>query len=168
MEKKLYRDESRKTIAGVCAGLADYFVVDVILIRLLFVLALILKGGGLLVYVILWIVMPPKRLIFNDPVVDYTVPLKSNPNPFHNIPAKKNNGGLIGGILLIFFGSFLLLDEFDIIPDLDFDKLWPVILIAVGLGLLLKSNKKEPWEEWHKEKEDFKVEAEDETPPTNI
>ncbi|MGV8879678.1 MAG: PspC domain-containing protein [Sphingobacteriaceae bacterium] len=168
MEKKLYRDQSRKTIAGVCAGLADYFGVDVILIRLLFVLALILKGGGLLVYVILWIVTPPMRSIFIDPLVDCTVPPKSNSNDFHHIPAKKNNGALIGGIILIFFGGFLLLDEFDIIPDLDFDKLWPVILIAVGMGLLLKSNKKEPWEEWHKEKEGIKVEAEDETLPTNI
>lgn len=168
MEKKLQRDEHRKTIAGVCAGLADYFGVDVILIRVLFILALLFKGGGLLVYVILWIVMPPKPFLFNDLTVDYTVPPTSNPNPFQNMPAKKNSGALIGGLILVFFGSFLLLEEFNLLPNLDFGKLWPIILIAIGLGLLLKSNKKEPWEEWHKEKENANVKEDDQATPTNI
>ena len=61
MEKRLYRDEHRKKIAGVCAGLADYFNMDVSIVRALFLLALILKGGGVVIYIVLWIVLPVKH-----------------------------------------------------------------------------------------------------------
>ena len=52
-------------VAGVCGGLGEYLKVDPILFRILFVLALIVGGSGLLVYIVLWIVVPegrPKRL----------------------------------------------------------------------------------------------------------
>jgi phage shock protein C len=74
MEKKLYRDEFHKKLGGVCAGLAEYFTVDVAIVRILFVLACILHGGGLLVYIVLWIALPKKPYAYFDPTVDYTVP----------------------------------------------------------------------------------------------
>ncbi|MEO6849224.1 MAG: PspC domain-containing protein, partial [Mucilaginibacter sp.] len=70
MEKKLYRDDQRKSIGGVCAGLADYFNVDVAVVRLIFVLMLILHGSGLLAYIVLWIVLPRKTFTFSNPSVD--------------------------------------------------------------------------------------------------
>jgi phage shock protein C len=45
-------------IAGVCAGLANYFGLDPALVRLVFVLMLLFGGHGLLIYLILWVVMP--------------------------------------------------------------------------------------------------------------
>ena len=54
---QLYRSESDKMIAGVCAGLAQYFGVDTAIVRLVFVLA-VLSGVSPLVYVLLWIIMP--------------------------------------------------------------------------------------------------------------
>lgn len=74
MEKKLYKDEYHKKIAGVCAGLAEYFTIDVTVVRLIFVVTCIFHGGGGLVYVILWIVLPKKPYPYFDPTVDYTVP----------------------------------------------------------------------------------------------
>lgn len=74
MEKKLYRDEFHKKLGGVCAGLAEYFTVDVAIVRVLFVLACILHGGGLIVYIVLWIALPKKPYAYFDPTVDYTVP----------------------------------------------------------------------------------------------
>ena len=56
--KTLRRSRTEKMIAGVCGGLADYFGLDPILIRLAFVIALLGAGTGLGVYIILWIVMP--------------------------------------------------------------------------------------------------------------
>ena len=52
-------------IGGVCGGLADYFGVDVALIRLGFVLAELLTGGagGIVVYVVLWALMPEESLV---------------------------------------------------------------------------------------------------------
>ena len=57
-EKKLVRPSSDRMIAGVCAGLGNYFGIDPTIIRILFVLFAIFVGGGILVYIILWLVMP--------------------------------------------------------------------------------------------------------------
>src|SRR5690554_2322456 len=56
--KQLYRNTYNKTIAGVCSGIADYFNIDVLVVRLLFVLVFIAWGTGLLIYIILWLVLP--------------------------------------------------------------------------------------------------------------
>ena len=57
MKKKLYRNKEDYKIAGICSGIADYFDIDPVIIRLLFLLGLFL-GGGLLVYIIGWIIIP--------------------------------------------------------------------------------------------------------------
>jgi phage shock protein C len=59
MGKKLKRS-SNKMIAGVCAGMAEYFGLDITLVRILYVLLSIFSAGfpGLLVYIIFWFVMP--------------------------------------------------------------------------------------------------------------
>jgi phage shock protein C len=56
--RKLYRSESDRMVAGVCSGLGKYLNIDPTIVRLIFVLMFLLGGHGLLVYVILWIVMP--------------------------------------------------------------------------------------------------------------
>lgn len=63
-KKKLYRGRPR-IIGGVCAGLADYFNVDVVLIRIVALFALFLGSAGFWVYLILWIAVP------NDPSDPY-------------------------------------------------------------------------------------------------
>ncbi|WP_374951682.1 PspC domain-containing protein [Mucilaginibacter sp.] len=169
MEKKLYRDEQRKTIGGVCAGLAEYFNVDVSVVRVVFVLCLLLKGIGFLPYIVLWIVLPKKPYGFTNPnagfnpgvdytnfnpnftnpfntgKVDYSVPppLAGQGQPFAPAPPKKSAAGLIFGVVLIVLGGIFLLDEFDIFPDFDFEKTWPVILVAIGAMLIFTGQKKE-------------------------
>ena len=61
--KRLYRDPLNRVIGGVCSGLGYYFRVDPVWFRLAFVLAVIFGGTGILLYVILWIVLPPVRTI---------------------------------------------------------------------------------------------------------
>lgn len=56
--KKLYRSRSDRMLGGVCGGLGDYFNVDPTLMRLIFVVLFLLGGHGLLVYLILWIIIP--------------------------------------------------------------------------------------------------------------
>ncbi len=56
--RKLYRSRSESMIAGVCGGLAKYFSMDPTIMRLIFVLLFFLGGNGLLIYLILWIVVP--------------------------------------------------------------------------------------------------------------
>lgn len=57
MEKKLYRSSSNKMIAGVCAGLGEYFGVDPTIVRIIFVLLGIAGGPGVLLYLIMWVLV---------------------------------------------------------------------------------------------------------------
>jgi len=56
--KRFYRDPGNKVIAGVCSGIAAWFHIDPVWVRLAFILAVVLFGSGILLYIILWIVMP--------------------------------------------------------------------------------------------------------------
>lgn len=56
--KKLFRDENDKILGGVCSGLANYFGIDTVVVRVIFVLLIISFGFGLIPYIILWVVVP--------------------------------------------------------------------------------------------------------------
>ena len=56
--KKLYRFVADRKIAGICAGLGDYFDLDPVFFRLFFLLSLLFGGIGALVYVLMWIIVP--------------------------------------------------------------------------------------------------------------
>ena len=56
--KRLYRRRKGRMVAGVCAGLSDYFGLDVNLIRLMFAVATVFGGLGALVYVVAWAIVP--------------------------------------------------------------------------------------------------------------
>ena len=56
--KSLVRPMRRKKIAGVCAGFADYFDVDVVLMRILWLMSALLWGVGFVAYIVAWIAMP--------------------------------------------------------------------------------------------------------------
>ena len=60
--RRLYRSEKDRVIAGVCGGLAEVMRIDVALLRLLFVAAA-LFGGGLIVYLVLWLVLPTESRV---------------------------------------------------------------------------------------------------------
>ncbi|HEV2123494.1 MAG TPA: PspC domain-containing protein [Chloroflexota bacterium] len=58
MNKQLQRSTQNKVIGGVCAGIAHYFGLDPVLVRVGFLIALLAFGVGPLVYLVLWVVMP--------------------------------------------------------------------------------------------------------------
>lgn len=60
MEKRLYKSNSEKKIAGVCGGVAEYLNMDPTIIRLLWVLASLFVGSGILAYIIAAFIMPNK------------------------------------------------------------------------------------------------------------
>ena len=58
--KRLYRNTKEQKIAGVCAGIGEYFNVDPTFVRILFLVVTLLGGAGVLVYLICWIAMPTR------------------------------------------------------------------------------------------------------------
>lgn len=55
--RKLYRSKQDKMIAGVCGGIAEYFKLDSVWIRLIMILLAILNGIGIIIYIIMWILL---------------------------------------------------------------------------------------------------------------
>lgn len=55
---RLYRSRRERMIAGVCGGLAEYFGIDPTWIRLIFILFFFLGGSALLIYIIMWLIVP--------------------------------------------------------------------------------------------------------------
>lgn len=60
MEKRLYKSDTNRRIAGVCGGIAEYFGIDATLVRLGWILFLFAGGSGILAYIIAWIIMPER------------------------------------------------------------------------------------------------------------
>ncbi len=72
--RRLYRSENDKMLGGVCGGIAAYLRIDSSIVRILFALLTLGLGTGILVYIILWIALPPKSMVtkirkrlFRDP-----------------------------------------------------------------------------------------------------
>ena len=56
--KRLYRSRKDKIIAGVCGGIGEYFKIDPVIIRLLWILLIFAGGSGILAYLVAWIIIP--------------------------------------------------------------------------------------------------------------
>jgi phage shock protein C len=146
MTKKLFRDKQNASVGGVCAGLAEYFNLDVTLVRAAFLIALFGFGTGFLLYIILWVVMPEKPFspfAQDSATVDYTVNEEGTAEPVNSQskPKKKErNDSVIGGLILLSLGIVFLADE--LVPWFSFNKMWPLILVAIGIGILWNQNKK--------------------------
>ena len=68
-DKKLVRKKEGRMLAGVAAGLAEYTGLDVTLLRVLFVVFAIFGGAGLVIYIVMWILVPEEgsdRAVAND------------------------------------------------------------------------------------------------------
>ncbi|MDR0581526.1 MAG: PspC domain-containing protein [Prevotellaceae bacterium] len=61
--KRLYRDPDHRRIGGVCSGVAAFFDLDILLVRVIFLMLLIFGGAGFWLYIILWIVAPAARTV---------------------------------------------------------------------------------------------------------
>src|SRR3989344_129666 len=57
-KKRLYRDPDNAIVAGIASGIANYFDIDPVIVRLIFVISIFFNGLGLLAYIILWLVVP--------------------------------------------------------------------------------------------------------------
>lgn len=138
--QKLYRSRSQKVIAGVCVGLGNFFNVDPVFIRIIFIVALFSGGLGLIAYIIFWIATPqePLRCSPINPVgYYYEAPQMVDIEEERNEMPK--NTKIFFGYLLIAIGLIMLLAE--LVPNFDFSYLLALIFIGIGIFILFLNKK---------------------------
>ena len=155
MDNKIFRSRTDSMIAGVCGGLGSYLRIDVTLVRLFFILlAMAGSGIGVLVYFLLWIILPldgqKEAATLEDNVRqgseeiadraramgDDLKNMVSHPNP---------RAGIVIGVGLILLGCVYLIQNLHLrwLTWLDFDVTWPILLIVGGIALLIRHFKAE-------------------------
>lgn len=153
-------------IGGVCGGLAKYFDIDPTIVRVLFVVSIFLGGGGIIAYIILWIVVPEEPIIppsdegtsttnanrdssgstsDNQQTSSFTSEINDKVNQATNeinkiVNEARRNKKVFGGTILILLGILFLLNNF--LPGFEFGDYWPLILIIIGAALIIKATKK--------------------------
>jgi len=141
-------------LAGVCGGLAEYFLIDPVIIRVLFVVITLGAGVGILGYIILWIVVPESPIVIrssSSPFSEGQTQTSQVYQEVHESNQKNENayeekqqshshkGRVFISALLILIGVLWFINN--IIPGVNFGHLWPLILVAIGILILLQTNK---------------------------
>ena len=154
MPRRLTRDTKRAVLGGVAAGFGRYLDVDPVLARLGFVLLAFVNGLGILFYLACWLLMPR-----GDAVATAEAPV--SPTAGTGFETLREAGAQLAagvrqgvpdpaaaqlaiGALLVVIGSLLLVHNLGWLywPHwLRFDTLWPLLLVALGVGLVLKSRR---------------------------
>jgi phage shock protein C len=135
---KLYRSKNHRVVAGVCGGIAEYFETDPALIRVIFAFLSLIGAGGLLLYIILWAVIPEnpmqneehehaekKHSAFVHEVAD-------------NIRRSHRHAHGTFGFIIILIGVLLLVNN--LFPELGFHKYWPIFIILFGAAIMFRHN----------------------------
>lgn len=143
--KGLYRSRTDSVVGGISGGIAAYLNTDPTIIRIIFVLLAIFGGGGILIYAILWIAIPIEPSYSYTNINDMnmenedkkTETPKSGFDQKQDIYPKKQDGSLLAGLALITIGVIFLVDRF--VPRVDFEDLWPIILLVAGIALIRMS-----------------------------
>lgn len=127
MDKRLHKSTKDKVISGVCGGLGEYFGVDSSIIRIIWAIAAFAYGTGILLYFIAALILPEQ---------DYERP--EGDQKSDNMLSGDNSKFI--GIILIISGLLFLIKQFT--PFLDSKYVWPVMLIAVGLFVIVRGGNK--------------------------
>ena len=138
----LYRSETNKVLGGVCGGLGEVFNVDPTLVRILFVIAALFGGSGILFYIILWIVIPTRSKISNTSDENIRQNFDEMKERVHSFSKdfRYTNGDQKSrtGIFLLVLGVIFLLSNFGYVHWFNFSRLWPVLLIIAGFLMITR------------------------------
>jgi phage shock protein C len=132
-QRKLFRSNTNRVLAGICGGLAEYMDVDPTIVRLVWILLTLLGGSGLLLYIVLYFIVPRKPLEPAGTVIE---------EPHHDFTAAG-----IFGLIFIAVGVIILLDNLDLISFhhwwcMGWEFFFPGILILAGIYFLTRRERK--------------------------
>lgn len=161
MARRLFRSRAQRILGGVCGGFAEYFDVDVVLVRLLWALSVLLNGAGLLAYLVCWIVIPVapapggprgKAPVQEEPETaagavpgteEYTPEAGAGETASGEQGREKPEERLrqqLAGIMLIILGLCFFAPMF--LPRLPWRNFWPLVLVVAGIALLWQGRSK--------------------------
>lgn len=149
MKTKLYRSTTDRMIGGVCGGLGVYLAIDPILIRLFFVLLTLAGGSGVLIYLLLWILIPTgEQELTAGATRSGTEAFAERARSLgDDMRMSLQNGNpqtvLIIGAILVVLGVMFLVENLHIgwLYWLNAGVLWPVLLIVGGAALIWRRTK---------------------------
>lgn len=147
--KRLTRSAKNRVIAGVCGGLGDYLGIDAGLVRIFFVLLGIGRGFGVLIYLLLWLLIPREDMetaaateaTIRAGADEIAERARGAGSEFRKAWAQDSQPLMVAiGVGLIILGGLALLETLHIawLWWLSFDTLWPVLLIVAGLIIILR------------------------------
>jgi phage shock protein PspC (stress-responsive transcriptional regulator) len=124
IKRRLFRDPQNGSIGGVCAGLANYFNLDLTLIRIVFVILFFIGGFTIPLYILLWIILPEAKTSIDrlqmhgkavtidsvkEEIENTAESIKTKSNQFaKNFTQNKDKFAAIGKVIRIIFGSILI------------------------------------------------------------
>jgi phage shock protein C len=144
---RLTRSRSDVMIGGVCAGLGKYFRIDATLVRLIFVLLTLAGGGGVVIYFILWIVIPREDTPGSGNLdgQEFGRRAAQMGQEMQQMVQQPNTRAVqFIGIALVVLGVVYLIQNLNL-PFLSWFNnhlLWPILIIAAGGLLLFRALKK--------------------------
>ena len=160
--RRLTRSSRDRMWAGVAGGLAEYFELDPALVRLLWVLATVVSGGlAIPVYLVAWIILPrddrppvPGSQVMHD----WSQELHSEAHRMAedvrraaadvrwshgHAPIEPHRRHRSTGVVLVVLGVLLLAANAGVLRFIDWNLLWPLIFIGLGVALLARQS------DWH-------------------
>jgi phage shock protein C len=146
-ERRLIRrSRSDRVLGGVCAGLARYFNTDPLLIRLVFIVITLAQGAGIVIYLVLWIVMPEEGLeapaapgdVFKTGIQGVQQDVQRVATQFRADEPHAHRQGAVLGALLVATGAYLLAINLGAFGWWDWKFGGPVLLMVAGLVLLFR------------------------------
>lgn len=146
MSKHLYRPKKNRILFGVAQGLGEYFDIDPVIIRILFVVLAIWGGSGIVLYIIGIFLIPDEN---KDSVQDEIEEIKKKHNDRHHdktvynttesYKKRQHDSSIVFGLIILLVGVIFLFNNF--LPWFGWKNLWPIILILFGILIIVSSKK---------------------------
>jgi len=156
MEKRLYKSANDKVLAGVCGGIGEYFEIDPVLVRILWVISAFVGGAGILAYIVAAIVMPSRESAYGEKTYESTYRASEStntgsgteqarsaenaaePGRVHRPRRSEKENRVLGGLILIALGGFFFIKEF--LPWISGGLLVAIVFIGLGFYFLTRKS----------------------------
>jgi len=144
---RIFRSRTDKVLGGVCAGIGHQLCIDPTLVRLFFVVFALADGLGVFLYLLLWVVLPlepaevPEADSAGEAREELADKARTMRSEMQNLAQERDPRVMTWiGASLVLLGALVFLRRLDIpwLAWLDFDYLWPLLLILGGLVVILR------------------------------